>query len=200
LSIPFYKHTASITCITYCSDDAILFGSDDQTIIKWNMSEHGKNVVLISNKNNTESEKVYCMAIPSDRTILAYAKSNLIRLFDIVYNIEVEKPSEGHIWPVLSLAFSSDGNKILSASADNTVRIWNWQTKLQNNAQNPYNLSGIDSAPILLVFSPDNNSLASGLTNSLIRVWNTDTGEESGAALKGHSLWISCLEYTLDGK
>ena len=199
LNILHFKYTAAITCIVYCSDDTILFGSNDQTIMKWNVNEDNKSVVLISDKNYLEGERIYCMAISPDGKILAYAKSNLIELFDLVQHIQVEQPLKGHIWPVLSLAFSLDGKQILSASADNTIRIWNWQTNLQHNIQNTSDSAEIDSAPISLAFSPDNKYLASGLVNGLIKIWNAVTGEEE-VVFKGHSSWISCLEYALSGK
>jgi WD40 repeat protein len=51
-----------------------------------------------------------------------------IRIWDARTGNEVMKPLEGHTCDITSVAFSPDGNHIVSGSRDNTIRIWDTRT------------------------------------------------------------------------
>jgi WD40 repeat protein len=76
------------------------------------------------------------------------------------------KKLEGHTEPVFSATFSPDGKMIVTASGDNTARIWDATTgkelkKLEGHT------SWINSA----VFSPDGKTVVTASNDDTARIW-----------------------------
>lgn len=78
----------------------------------------------------------------------------------------------GYEGTVLSMRFSSNGSKLVTASADGKVRIWSvpgW--KLLET------LSGHKGPVRWADFSPDGNWVVSGGEDKTVRIWSTDDGK-----------------------
>ncbi len=106
---------------------------------------------------------------------------------------------EGHTDAVQGVAYSPDGKRLASASADRTVKVWDAQT-----GQELFTLKGHKNAVRAVVFSPDGKRLASaggpsGKQDGEVKVWDAQTGQEL-LTLKGHS-WIgNTVAFSPDGK
>ena len=72
-----------------------------------------------------------------------------------------------------SAAFSPDGKRIVSASADNTVRIWDVETGKEIRKFEKHT-DQVNSA----AFSPDGKRIVSASDDKTVRIWNAETGEE----------------------
>ena len=92
----------------------------------------------------------------------------------------------------LSVAFSSYGILLASASEDNTVRLWDVET----NA-NIATLEGHEGRINAVAFSPDGRMLASAGGDGPVRLWNVESGQQK-AALKGHE-WVTSVAFSPDG-
>ncbi len=76
-----------------------------------------------------------------------------------------------HCKPVYSVAFSPDGKLLVSASEDETVRVWDIATGRCTRLMSAHK-GGAYSA----VFSPDGRLIASAGADKAVNVWNADTG------------------------
>ncbi|KAG8833251.1 hypothetical protein FRB91_000039 [Serendipita sp. 411] len=101
----------------------------------------------------------------------------------------------GHTGTVNSIAFSPDGCRIVSGSADKTIRLWDIETgqilgePLRGHRANVYSVA----------FSPDGRQMASGSWDETIRLWDTETGQIVGEPLRGHSSSVASVAFSPDG-
>jgi WD40 repeat protein len=86
----------------------------------------------------------------------------------------------GHDSAVYSAAWSPDGKRIVSASADKTMRVWN-----ADGTGQPLVLRSRECDVSSAVWSPDGARILSGCLNKALLVWPADgTGEP--LVLRGH--------------
>jgi WD40 repeat protein len=83
-------------------------------------------------------------------------------------------PLQGHDDYIFFVAFSPDGSKIVSGSADNTIRIWDASTGVEMLPP----LQGHDQVINSVAFSPDGSKIISRDYDKTIRVWDASTGVE----------------------
>ncbi|MEK6320270.1 MAG: caspase family protein [Acidobacteriota bacterium] len=84
----------------------------------------------------------------------------------------------GHSNSIAALAFSRDGNYVVSGGHDNTIKLWDVATGRELRT-----LYGHSSAIAALDFSPDGRLLVSGSQDGSARVWNIQTGELLGTVV-----------------
>jgi WD40 repeat protein len=93
---------------------------------------------------------------------------------------------EGHIDEVRSVAFSLDGERIISGSYDGNVRIWNAQTG-QKLAKFE---TGMQMGAV--AFLPDGFHFVLGnLFSAYVQIWNTHTGQKLAILQNDNSEFIS---------
>jgi WD40 repeat protein len=100
---------------------------------------------------------------------------------------------KGHTAFLTSVAFSPDGKYVVTASGDNTVRIWDVST-----AKTVLVLQGHAGWVTSAVFSPDGTRIATTSGDTTARVWDADTGKEL-ASFIGHRALVSSAIFSQDG-
>src|SRR5215510_262010 len=101
---------------------------------------------------------------------------------------------KGHIHIVDSVAFSPDGNRLASGSADQTVKLWDAVA-----GQELLTLRGHGDRVLSVTFSPDGRRLASGSVDRTVKVWDAVSGKEL-LTLKRHRDAVSSVTFSPDGK
>lgn len=107
---------------------------------------------------------------------------------------------KGHIWDIEALAFSPDGQTLISGSYDHTVKLWNLK-----NGKLIRTLDGHKDGVNDVIISPDGQlfftagGTAQPNTNKVIKVWSMKT-KKLKSTLKGHSLGVTSLAIAPDGK
>ncbi len=100
----------------------------------------------------------------------------------------------GHQNWVCSVAFSPDGTRLVSGSADRTIRLWDVST-----GECLETLSGHGHGVWSVAFSPDGTRLISGSADRTLRLWEVSTGEAL-QILKGHEHGVWSVAFSPDGQ
>ena len=80
-------------------------------------------------------------------------------------------PFTGHKDQITSVAFSPDGQHIISGSADKTICVWNAITG--ERVGGPF--TGHTNWVLSVAFSPDGNHFVSGSADETVRMWDVPT-------------------------
>ncbi len=96
----------------------------------------------------------------------------------------------GHVDAVTAVALTPDESRVVTASADTTLRVWNRSTGEQVVIRGHEEQVRAVAATYTLVVS--------GSEDRTVRMWNLVTGEPL-ATLTGHANWVQGLAVTADG-
>src|SRR5882762_3882390 len=150
--------------------------------------------VEATKKRTSGSGDLWCITFSPDGTRMAIAQAQTIRSRNIQTGEEVSLL--GHTREVNFVAFSPDGKRIVSASDDETIRIWNSETG--DLVLGP--LEGHTSWVYSAVFSPEGRRIVSASFDKTIRIWNSDTGEMVLGPLRGHTDRVLSAVFSPDGR
>ncbi|AVH66285.1 nSTAND1 domain-containing NTPase [Nostoc sp. 'Peltigera membranacea cyanobiont' N6] len=135
---------------------------------------------------------------PNEKTIVSGHNDGTVRLWDIQGN-QMGEPFRGHKYAVGPVAFSPDGNYIVSGGADtssealdNTVRLWDLKG---NQIGEPF--QGHDYVVNSVAFSPNGQYIVS--SSGDLRLWDLQ-GNQIGEPFQGHQNWVEGVAFSPDGQ
>jgi WD40 repeat protein/energy-coupling factor transporter ATP-binding protein EcfA2 len=96
----------------------------------------------------------------------------------------------GHAWSVTSVAFSPDGNFIVSGSDDKSLKLWDTRS-----GHCIRSFIGHEVEVICGAFSPDGTLIISASLDYSLKLWDTDSGECIRAFL-GHKDWVTSAAFS----
>ena len=149
-----------------------------------------------SDNQNYESAARYALAAlaGADRPILGYPSARAERA---LRSAEALSPTVavllGHKGYVSTAAYSPDGTRIVTASADNTVRIWDARTGKQIAVVRGHG-GPVNSA----AYSGDGARIVTTSDDKTARIWDARTGKQI-AVLGGHEGAVYSGAYSPDG-
>jgi len=100
----------------------------------------------------------------------------------------------GHTRPVTSVAVTLDGKRVISGSADNTLKVWNLET-----GEELFTLRGHRLPITSVAVTPDGKLAISSSWGKTIKVWDLETRKEL-FTLIGHTCMVTAIAVTPDGK
>lgn len=197
-------HDDNVTKISFSPDNQLLAtASLDKTIKIWTLD----GTLLKTLKGHRG--KVYGVSFSPDSQLLVSSSEDctiklwnrqgqLLKTFVDEYAPQVQNPKimcqsrSSHQGDVLDVSFSPDGQFIVSASSDETVKIWTLDGTLMAT------LKGHRSKVNAVRFHPNSQLLVSASDDRTLKFWQRD-----GTLLKtleAHSTWIHSVAFSPDGK
>ncbi|GHV96328.1 hypothetical protein AGMMS50293_26480 [Spirochaetia bacterium] len=171
-----FKEDVSITAVQFKSDKKILTGLANG-VIKLRDEKTGTELKRFEGGH---SGYITAVVFSSDEKLIASCSWDTSVIIWDAETAEIVQNLKGHGDPVHSVAFSPNGERLVSASGsifsstgDRTIRIWD--VKTGENIQTIYEHSGnVNSA----AYSPDGYHILSCSYDGTTRIWNAATGTE----------------------
>lgn len=116
---------------------------------------------------------------------------------DALFNAILYSREQNILWHgsrVLAVAFSHDGQRIVSSGDDGTIRLWN---RDGNPIGKPFGEKGAEIRSI--AFSPDGKYIVSGGLGGSIRLWDLQ-GNRLPILFRGHTSLVFAVAFSPDGK
>jgi WD40 repeat protein len=156
-------HPGAVTTAALSSDGRILTIARNNSVHLW--SPEGEEL----QRWELAGLHPWACFSPDGNRILCDGGAGLIYKWDI---------SEGDPTPVVCHdgrvtwgAFSPDGNRFVTASQDNTVKVWDWDGDGSPVAEFPH-----EEALIHAEFGPDNDTVVTASANGTARLWSVEDG------------------------
>ncbi|MGF1566731.1 MAG: protein kinase [Nodosilinea sp.] len=109
--------------------------------------------------------------------------------------VKALKTLAGHSGDIFDMVLLKDGYTVITASADETIRIWNLQTGTTVKT-----LTGHTNGVLALALTPDQEALVSAGDDRTIRFWAIASGQPIMTLDNTHPLPIRALEISNSGK
>jgi len=155
----------------------------DNLVLKGIMRGHAGWVTAIA---TTPENPNMIVSASRDRTIMTWRLTHEEGTYG-----EPRRSLHGHSHFVQDVVISSDGQFALSASWDNTLRLWDLQAG--NTARR---FVGHKKEVLSVAFSADNRQIVSASRDGTIKLWNTLGECKYTIEENCHALWPSCVKFS----
>ncbi|MEM8544760.1 MAG: WD40 repeat domain-containing protein, partial [Cyanobacteria bacterium P01_H01_bin.119] len=174
--IPLQGHGAAVNTVAFSADGThLVTASDDNTVKLWRKQEN--RVALLHTLSGHTGRVAQAVFSPDGRTVATAGEDKLIRLWNVADgSLQQTYPArnennlsldDAHSEPITSLAFSPDGQYLISGDAGNKVKLWDSQTGFLQEEPKP------DGDTITQVtFSSDGKTFAVLANDRQIQVLN----------------------------
>jgi WD40 repeat protein len=171
----------------------IVSGDDNGTVRVWDV-ESGKTVLVIE----TGLTQVWAVIYSPDTTMIATASGGwMTEEFLKIWDAKTGKHLanlKGHAGSVTCLAWTADGQTLISGSSDGSITTWNTTT------WRPIAVWTGHTDPVYgIAISPNGRILASASYDNTARLWDLENGQSISSPLQ-HSDAVDCVSFLTDGK
>jgi WD40 repeat protein len=155
--------------------------------------KHGNSSSVLSLSFSRSSQgEMKLAAADAEGKIKVLASNNFFETYTVLQELQ-------HNGQILSLAFSSDGQTLASASANGTIQLWQEDTIAPVQT-----LEGHEGRVHRVMFSPDDRIVASVSEDGSVRLWqrNNDSWQNpvTPMVLRGHQAPVYRVQFSPNGQ
>ena len=188
-------HTKAVNSVVFSPNGNTLISTGEDGACLWdvNTGEYIEDVQIPAFSAAFSPDGNTC-AIGSEMGIFLQNAHTFQFLESLTRNVGSEDKFRGKdIGSIGSVAFSPDGNTIVSCGGNN-IHLWDSQTN-----QRLKTLIGYTEPVNSVVFSPDGNTIVSASDDGTIRLWNVNTREHL-KTLMAHADSVNSVVFSSDGE
>jgi len=190
-------HVGEIVGMTFGPDGQLIatIGADE-TVRLWDVATGVKRFEFRTTYRG-QARMLRRAAFSPDGRLFAWgSESNSVTVWDLVTDQKVYS-LDGHEDLVFGVAFSHQGDRLVSVSWDLTAKVWD----LASGGGELFSVRGHSSAAWAVEFSPDGSLLAvaGGVADPAVKLYNARTGSLVHT-LAGHATRVGCVAFHPDGR
>ena len=184
----FFLNNQNIKSLCFSPVNKNIFAiSSGRNVVVYNMKKIN-DTIMLSGYNEVD----YFNLSPDGKLMVCATSDTTITIWNVDQR-KIISEIKGHKDIIKTVIFSSDGNSILSASADKTIKKWDTQGNLIKT------YIGHKDQVNSLCFSPDNKTFVSASDDKAILLWENKTGKII-KKYSGHSGSVIQLDFSPNGK
>jgi WD40 repeat protein len=169
-------HTEPVFSVAFSADGRRLASKAwEGLVVVWDLAT-GQPAFPPLGRGDGEASTAWSMAFSPDSRRLAMGgkhRDGTLTLYDALTG-QIAHPLRGHTERVACVAFTPDGRRLASASADKTIRIWDTET-----GDELLTLHEHQDLVGRVLFDPRGRRLASSSEDGTIRIWDATPLDES---------------------
>jgi eukaryotic-like serine/threonine-protein kinase len=192
-------HTEPVTSASFSPDGSrIVTGSSDNTAKIWDAKSGAEVLTLKGHTLRVDSASFS----PDGSRVVTASWDQTARVWDAKIGAELLvtirnwsglNTLKGHKSAVTSASFSPDGSRVVTASWDQTAKIWDAKSGAEL-----LTLKGHTDRVESASFSPDGSRIVTGSYDKTAKVWNAKSDAEL-RTLKGHTEPVTSASFSPDG-
>jgi len=193
-------HQEKVWAVSFSSDSQFLAtASSDKTVKIWNLEEKKLLKTLDEHTDwvwtvNFSPDGKFLASGGGDKSLKIWKVGESISEISLIEDINIQNhkyTNYAHKDCICCVKFSPNSQLLASASADNTIKLWDIKGNYINT------LKGHEDKVYSIYFSSDGEKIISVSADKTIKLWSCSTGEEI-KTFCGHKEWVNYATFSPD--
>ena len=177
-------------------EDRLLTGDTAHEVRIWDLSRDPPQATVVGRHDGWVTSVAFDPRDPGPGLMVSGGTDGVLR----VWSGGEPRELSGHADWVSGLAWSPDGEILVSAGLDRTVRRWNIESRRERPAAPGEPFAELRDRMSDVAVSPDGKVLAASTANGVIHLWDMSSGRSLGPWLAGNLALTRSLAFSPDGR